>query len=174
MNARAEPQESAMAEEVLAQVKSSTPRRWLGVGTLAFLAGLMIYVALAAPPAPGWQLFLLALGGLVLWIAEKMRRATERVLELTETALRDSAGYELARIDDIRSVDRGFFAFKPSNGFLVTTRTRGPRHWAPGLWWRSGRRIGVGGVTAAAQTKFMAEILAAMLAQRALDEAGDA
>jgi len=69
-------------------------------------------------------------------------------------------------VADIERVDRGVFAFKPSNGFLVRTREPSARAWRPGLWWRFGRRIGVGGVTSANQTKAMSEILAAMLAER--------
>jgi hypothetical protein len=54
---------------------------------------------------------------------------------------------------------------KPSNGFTVVMETKQPRAWAPGLWWRVGRRVGVGGVTGASQTKFMAEQIALRLAQ---------
>ena len=64
------------------------------------------------------------------------------------------------------AVDRGVFAFKPSNGFLVRTREKAGNVWAPGLWWRLGRRVGVGGMTASAEAKFMSEILSAMVLQR--------
>jgi len=155
-----------MENEVLATVKASAVRRWIGIGTLGILGFLLIYVAFAQPPAFTWQLFLLCVGALALWMADKMRRATERVIELTETELRDSSGAVLAQIGDIESVDRGFFAFKPSHGFLIKMKSPGTRAWLPGLWWRVGRRIGVGGVTPGSQTRFMSEMLAAILAQR--------
>ena len=155
-----------MGNEVLATVKASVVRRWIGIGTLGILGFLLIYVAFAQPPAFTWQLFLLCVGALALWMADKMRRATERVIELTETELRDSSGAVLAQIGDIESVDRGFFAFKPTHGFLIKMKNPGARAWLPGLWWRVGRRIGVGGVTPGSQTRFMSEMLAAILAQR--------
>ena len=72
----------------------------------------------------------------------------------------------VAAWDDIARVERGAFALRPSNGFLLHLHAPGPRAWAPGLWWRLGRRLGVGGVTAAGQSKGMAEILTAMLVER--------
>ena len=159
-----------MAERVLARVQASPARRWTGVGMLGLIGALVIYVALVAPPAPVWQLFLVGVGGLALSMAARMWRATEAWIELTETELRDSNGDAIAAVADITGVERGAFAFKPSHGFLVRTRSPGPRAWRPGMWWRIGRRVGIGGVTPGAQTKAMSEILAAMLASR--DQAG--
>ena len=158
-----------MQDNVLAVVKASAARRWMGVLMLGGLGGMVIYVALASPPGLGWQVFLIVIGGLALWMAEKMRRATEHRIELTETEIRSSDGVVIALVSDIQGVDRGVFAFKPSNGFMVKTKTPQSRIWRPGLWWRLGRRVGVGGVTAAGQTKAMSEILSAMLAQRDQD-----
>ena len=154
-------------DEVLARIHAAPGRRWLGVISMLGLGGLLIYVALARPPELGWAVFLLVLGGASLMLAEKMRRSTMRVIELTRTELRDNTGDVIARVDDISNVDRGFFAFKPSNGFLLRTKTpAGPRVWHPGMWWRMGRQVGVGGVTPGSQTKFLTEILSALLAER--------
>ena len=155
-----------MDEDILAIVEASAARRWMGVILLGALGGLVIYVALASPPALMWQVFLIVVGVLALWMADRMRRATESRIELTEVELRSSEGKVIALVADIEKVDRGVFALKPSNGFMVRTSKPGPGAWQPGLWWRLGRRIGVGGVTAAGQTKSMSEILSMMLAQR--------
>ncbi|WP_300031766.1 hypothetical protein [uncultured Roseobacter sp.] len=152
--------------EILATVAASTGRRVLGIGMLAFLAVMVIYVALASPPTLGWQIFLLALGTGSLMIADAMRRSTSYVLELTKTELRESGGTVIARTADMTGIDRGAFAFKPSNGFLIHTTASGSRHWRPGLWWRMGRRVGVGGMTPKNQTKMMAEIIAMMIEER--------
>lgn len=153
--------------EVLAVVRASAGRRVLGVGSLAFLGILLIYVALIRPPdSLGWQGFLILLGGLTLWLADAMRRATALVIELTRNGLRCSDGEMIARIDDIQAMDRGIFAFKPSNGFLMKTKSKAPARWQPGLWWRVGRRIGIGGVTPGHQSKAMAEIIAALMAEQ--------
>ena len=156
-----------MQDEVLAMVQASPARRWAGVGMLTTIGALVIYVALASPPEPVWQLFLFAVGGAAFWLAHRMWHATNDRIELTRSELRTGSGRVIAMVADIESVDRGVFAFKPSNGFLVRTGTKGANDWAPGLWWRVGHRVGVGGVTAAAETKFMSEMLSVMLAERA-------
>ncbi|MEO1363001.1 MAG: hypothetical protein AAFU86_04400 [Pseudomonadota bacterium] len=157
---------AAKQDEVLATVQSSTGRRILGVGSIWILALLVLYVAVVSPPAPGWQVFLFVVGGGAIWMAERMRRATSRALELTRTELRDTGGTVLAPVDQIVSVDRGMFAFKPSNGFLLKLSAKAPRGWHPGMWWRLGARIGVGGMTPGHQAKFMAEMISAMIAER--------
>ena len=158
--------ESNAGHEVLAVVRASAGRRVLGLGALAALGILLIYVAFATPPTFLAQLFLIVVGGAAVWLADAMRRATANCVELTETELRDSDGTVIARIEDIEGLDRGFFAFKPSNGFLIKVARKSANHWRPGLWWRLGRRIGIGGVTPGNQTKVMSEILAVIIAKR--------
>ncbi|MEM7520036.1 MAG: hypothetical protein AAF307_03275 [Pseudomonadota bacterium] len=153
-------------DEVLATVRASAGRRVLGLGCLGFLGLLLLYIAFFQPPTFGWQLFLVAMGAGSLWCADAMRRATASHVELTPLELRDADGTVIVRVADIVGLDRGFFAFKPSNGFLIKSAATAERVWRPGLWWRVGARIGIGGMTPASQTKFMSEILAAMIATR--------
>lgn len=162
----ADAKQGDMDEEILAVISASPLRRWFGVGMLAGIAVFAFWIMLMGAPSFAWQVFLAVTGGAALWMAERMRRATEARLELTETELRDSSGRRIALVDEIEAVERGALAFKPSNGFLIRTRTPGPNTWRPGLWWRMGRRIGVGGVTPAHQGKLMADIIAAILLQK--------
>lgn len=157
-----------MADEVLVTVEASGLRRIMGVSMLAVIGVTLLYVATATPPSMGWLAFLLAVGLGALWLAMRMWQATSHRIELTETELRCTDGTVIAQVADIQTIDRGFFAFKPSNGFLIRTASPGSRVWLPGLWWRAGRRIGIGGVTPGSQTKTMSEILAAMIAQRSI------
>ena len=158
-----------MSDPFQPKISASQPRRWLGVGMLMFLGGLMIYVAFATPPAFAWQMFLLLMGGASLWVGDKMRRATEGWIELTDDARVTHGGEVIARIDDIEKVERGMLAFKPSNGFMIKTKTPAARRWEPGLWWRMGRRIGVGGVTPASQSKVVADLISTKLMMRDQD-----
>lgn len=155
-----------MGDEVLATVSASAARRWMGVVTLGIVGGLLIYAALSSAPSFAWRAFLVASGCLALWSAVQMRRVTEHAIELTATELRDSSGKCIVMIANIDTLDRGFFAFKPSNGFLIRSRTPGSRVWRPGMWWRFGRRIGIGGVMPAPQTKMMSETLALLIADQ--------
>ncbi len=151
----------------LAVLAPSPLRRLTGVGMLVALGLLLVWVALAAPPAAlGWRLFLLGAGGGALWLGEAVRRATQARLELSPEGLRDTAGRLSLPLAEIERVERGTFAFKPSGGFLIRLARPGPRGWAPGLWWRIGRRVGIGGVTGNHQARHMAEMLSLMLAER--------
>ncbi len=58
-----------------------------------------------------WQGFLLLIGAASLWLADRMRRATEQRIELTRSELRGSDGTRIAAIDEIDALDRGLFAF---------------------------------------------------------------
>lgn len=152
---------------VIARLDPSPGRRFFSLAALAGLGLLLVQVALAHPPeAVGWQVFLLVLGALALMLAVRLWQATARGLVLREDGLWEAGGRRLAGFDEIASVDRGVFAFKPSNGFLVTLRAPAPRAWAPGLWWRLGRRIGVGGTTPGAAARAMADALAVMIDER--------
>lgn len=153
-----------MNDEILATVQASSARRWMGVSMLVSVGLLVIYVAMASPPEPAWQVFLFVVGAAALWLSYRVWHATADRIELTRDELRTASGQLIADVSEIESVERGVFAFKPSNGFLVTTKNKPGRAWAPGLWWRVGRRTGVGGMTAAGETKFMSEMLTALLA----------
>ena len=149
--------------EPIAYLAPSPGRRVFAIATLALLGALLIYLALASPPALGWQVFLVAFGALSLASADAMRRATRTHLVLYEDRIEEATGRLVVRLGDIRRVERGLFAFKPSNGFVLILHDRMDRAWALGLWWRIGRRVGIGGITSAAPGKFMAEQIAARI-----------
>ena len=160
-----------MNDEILARLHASAPRRFLGVGVLATLGVMLLLLALRQGPLDiGARVLLILSGGGMLWIADIMRRVTSVTIELTAQQLRCDTGEVIAELSDIASVDRGTFAFKPSNGFLLRLKRPAPRCWRPGLWWRMGRRVGVGGVTPGAQTKAMADMLNALIHQRGATE----
>ncbi len=153
-----------LMDSALATIQPSPARRWISFVIILSLGGMLVYIALASPPTSlFWRFFLLALGIGALVLADKLRRATLQTIIMTDQGIFESSGRELCSLQDIAGIDRGTFAFKPSNGFLIRTRNPGPKVWAPGLWWRVGRRIGVGGVTAAGEAKFMSELIALRL-----------
>lgn len=154
---------------VLARVYASPMRRVFACAVLYGLGALLVYVALVRPPAILWLLFLLGFGLSVLVLAECMRRATRRTLILTQDSIIDDLGRILTTVAEIKSVERGVFALKPSNGFTLVLNTTGPRAWQPGLWWHSGRRLGVGGVVSSGPAKFMAERIAMLISERDAD-----
>ena len=155
-----------MNDEVIATLGASAPRRIFACGVMGILGFLLFYLATLANAAFLWSLVLCGLAVGVIWMAWWQWKITEQVIELTSTELRTSGGLTLARVEDVTGVDRGALAFKPSQGFLVRTREPQDRAYAPGLYWRMGKSVGVGGVTGAGQGKFMAEQLSAMIGQK--------
>lgn len=156
------------APTILASVQASYGRRILGVGSLGGLGLIVLWTALRTPPAElAYSVFMIAVAAAALFCAWRMWDATQMRLILTEArGLEIEGGEVLAPWDQIETVERGMLAFKPSNGFLITLKDKAPRAWAPGVYWRLGRKIGVGGVTGAGEGKAMADILAFHLAQR--------
>lgn len=152
---------------ILAELAPSLPRRLTGAATLAALGALLVYLALWQPPVGIlWQVFLLGFGAGALFLGVRVWQATAVTLELTRDELRERGGRSLVATRDIRAINRGVFAFKPSNGFLINMKTRGPRVWAPGLWWRFGRQLGVGGVTSGQGARNMADAISLLLNER--------
>jgi hypothetical protein len=154
-------------ERVLAIVWPSAARMAIGVASLVVLGGFLLWVVLTSPPDDlGWRTVMFAFVGLSFWGAFEMYRAAQDEIVLTRTAARTASGRELFRVADVRRVERGALAFKPSGGFVVWLDTRQPMGWSPGVWWRYGRMVGVGGITRSTEAKGMAEILDLVLAER--------
>lgn len=153
--------------EVILVVQPTPVRRAVSLLSILAIAGFLTYAGFS-DDVDGlvWRIALIAMGVLMLVLAERFYRATAVSLELTREVLRDSAGRELFRIEDLVRVDRGAFAMKPSNGLSVQLKEPGPFTWEPGVWWRIGRRIGIGGATAPSQARAIADAIALIEAER--------
>ena len=155
---------------VLMTMTPTIGRRVLGAGAMAALGALLVWIAFTSPPALAWQIFLIGFGVFSLWFSTHMWRSSAKGIELTGRELRDTEGTILASVSEITKVEKSAFAFKPSNGLLVRTRDPLPRVFVPGLWWRIGRSVGIGGLTNAGHAKAMAEYLAVLMAVRDRDQ----
>lgn len=153
------------SDGVYARLEAAVLRRGLAFAVLIGLGALLIYLSFVSLGGVASRIFLFALGVLSVYAADRLRLATAGQLVLTEAGIEDGDGALLVAWSNIKSVERGAFALKPSNGFTVHTEHPMIRGWAPGLWWRFGKRFGVGGVSSAGAAKFMAERIALRLAQ---------
>ena len=150
-------------------VTPSMMRRVTAVGMLVVLGVLLLRVALGPEGlGGGWLAMLLVMaggrvvGGLSPVAGHGVAAGSDR-----RRAGRRGGGWLAGPcalpLDEIARVERGTFAFKPSNGFVIRLNAPAARVWAPGLWWRFGKRLGVGGVTPAGQGKAMADVIAARI-----------
>lgn len=162
----------AQPPRVLASITPSAPRRVFAVAVMATLGVTVVLSGFSlAAGSLGFRVLLILFGLASLYLTVRLFTATARGLVLTEEALRDTDGRLVAPVAGIAAVERGAFAFKPSNGFVLTLKSPLPRGWEPGLWWRIGRRVGVGGTVSGAEGRRMADVLAAHLAAGARPEA---
>lgn len=155
-----------MSDKVIMTLEVASARRYIALFIVGLLGALLVYLGFSVQGDFLGRVFLVVVGAFCLWGMMQMYTATDTVLELTETELRQGDGEVLAKMDDIKKIERGVFAFKPSNGFMIVLKSPMPRAWRPGLWWRMGKRIGVGGITNAGQNKAMSEFMMVALNNR--------
>ncbi len=153
-------------DEILDRITPSPVRRASATMSIGLLGILLIFIAVTEPPALGWLLFLIAMGAGAMALAWTMWQSSGVVLELTREELREENGRVLARLEDIRAVDRGFFAFKPAAGFRLSLHRSMPTVIAPGLWWRMGSMVMIGGVTRQRQARAFADLIAILVAEQ--------
>lgn len=155
-----------MARE-LARLEVSQARRTVGVALQGGLGLFLLYIVAIRPSIEMLGSLLLAsMGFVMLWFAWKFWRATDAALVLTTEGLFDDNGRKFCTFEDIKKVDRGFFALRPSSGFVIICKTPVQRGWAPGLWWGFGKHLGIGGATGRPASKQMADIISVMLTER--------
>ena len=154
-----------MSDDVVMEIRPSIFRRWMALIALGGLSIILLGVAIGDLPDL-WRLFFVLIAVWVLWSGNRLRLSTLNGLVLTRSALSTSTGEVLVKVENIQKVERGVFAFKPSNGFLVRLIEPAPKGWAPGLWWRFGTRLGVGGTLSGGQSRAMADLMSALVLER--------
>jgi len=154
-----------MPDTIEVELKVSPFRRWFSSGLVALTAALLLNMAMTAPPASLLgQGLVWALAALLLISALKLWRDTGESLRLVGRRLEDSRGGLVVRLEDVASVTRTHFSFRPSNGFMLNlTREYDPR-WCMGLFWCAGKRAAIGGAVSGAEAKRMAEAIERALA----------
>lgn len=157
----------AEPDETIIEIGASPLRRLLGAGALALICAILLW--------NGYQNFIKSGSGLLLMLfalagyyaAWRFWQSSSIRLVLTPTELRDSRGRLVANIADIVALQRDAFGIiKPTNGFVIATREKQPAAFIPGIWWRLGNRIGIGGLTGSGEGKAMAELLQELLRRR--------
>ena len=149
-------------DEILLSIGPSRARRMFAVFCFAALAFVLVGLLLQGDPNLLWQAIFLAAAMVSVYGAIRLYKGTDDEIELTRTELRTRSGRHLTTVENVKAVERGPFAFKPSNGFLVRLKQPSGRGWAPGLYWQRGRYLGIGGAINAGNTRAMAEILSAL------------
>ena len=69
----------------------------------------------------------------------------------------------ICKIEDIEKVDVSPYTFKAANGFIVLLKTKNSFKAIPGLYWRLGKRISIGGLISKSESKFLSGTLLEIL-----------
>lgn len=160
------PPEGASAP-VLLTLEMSQLRRFLVVLALMLVAAGLVNAGVMREGVDPVSRVVIAIVALVAVVtAWQVWTATAISIELTENGLRQSDGRQICSFDEVADISRGLAVTRPANGFALLLRERRPFAWVPGLWWRMGRKVGVGGMTSKMRTRMMAEAIEGLLARR--------
>ena len=155
------------ADHVIAQAHPTAPRRFLGTAMFGVLGGMLLALAnQSAPQSMPSALFLGLVGIGALVLSWRFWQATAAGLLLTPAGISDTTGRMVLSLDEIEALNRGTFAAKPATGFALVLRRPARPAWAPGLWWRMGQRLGVGGALSRAELRVMADRIEDLLKAR--------
>ena len=147
--------------------------RWLVVTAVIVMLVISFSIGVRSVASPIAAVINLIAALAVGWFGWSMATAKASKVVFDGERLTDNAGVELCTIDEIENVERGFAMFKPSAGFAILLREEKPRGWSPGLWWRNGRRIGVGGATPGRAARNMADAITMALALKQIEAEQD-
>lgn len=150
------------SDGIILSIGPSPARRYFAVICFVALAVVLIGLVVQGSPSILWQAVFLGTAIASLLGAKRLYQGTEDEVELTRTELRLRSGRLLTTIDNVNVVERGPFAFKPSNGFLVRLHAPCGKGWTPGLFWQRGTYLGIGGAINAGHTRAMAEAITAL------------
>ena len=142
------------------EVRRPEVLRWI---MLAAIAALFVMTLLAAIdlmsralfPALVLAMFTAAIG----WFGQALLFTKARAVVLEDGRLFDDSGVEICNLDNVVELEKGLHLFKPSSGFVLKLKTKQTLAWSPGLWWRVGHRVGVGGATPGRRAKAMADAI---------------
>ena len=159
-----------MSEPIIASLGVSPTRRGLALIVMMLLGFLLLYLTVTTNATILHKAFLIIVAAAVLWVARTMQRGTGRKIQLRRSGLFFDDGQMLASLETMLRGERSAFAFKPSNGFVISLDKPCVRAWVPGLYWQFGKRIGIGGVTSPSEGKFVADALAVLIAEKSASE----
>ena len=156
-----------MTDTIEAEMKVSPFRRWFSSWLVSLTAALLLNMAMTTPPASVLgQGLVWGMATLLLIAALKLWRDTGVSVRLVGTQLEDSHGALIVQIEDVETLTRKHFSFRPSNGFMLSLKREYDPRWCMGLYWRAGKRAAFGGAVSGAEAKKLAEAIERHLSQR--------
>ena len=105
--------------------------------------------------------FLLIPTIIFLWLCFRkfLKRYSKVGFLINQSGLFNLDGSVICEIGDIERIDVSPYTFKSANGFIVILKTKSSFKSIPGLYWRLGKRISIGGLVSKNESKFLSQTL---------------
>ena len=137
-------------------------RRWFGVFSLGLpaliIGALLVQGAITSLIS---TVILLVVAGVFGWSAYRMATVPAKGIVFDGKSLETEDGLVLAKMDEIVDVQTSIFAMKPTNGFTLILNSTSKMPTRPGIFWRQGRHMGVGGLLRASEAKSIGKAIQA-------------
>ena len=146
-------------EKPLAIINPPVLKRYFFTLLSLILAVLLLYEGISFFLVSGDRLGFILVGLFLLGLTYLFYFNTGKALVLYEDRLVSTDGELLFELKNVTSIENGLFSFKPSNGVLFYLKEPMPFKWKLGLWWRIGKRVGIGGCTQKSSINFAVEII---------------
>ncbi len=146
-------------EKPLAIINPPTIKRYFFTILSLILSVLLLYEGFAIYFASGERLGFILVGLLLSGLTYLFYFNTGKALILYHDRMVSTDGELLFELHNISSIENGLFSFKPSNGVLFHLKEPMPSKWKLGLWWRIGKRVGIGGCTQKSSINLAVEII---------------
>ena len=146
-------------EKQLAIINPPVIKRYFFTLLSLILAVLLLYEGVAIYFVSGERLGFILVGLFLLGLTYLFYFNTGKALILYEDRLVSTDGELLFELKNIASIENGLFSFKPSNGVLFRLKEPMRVKWRLGLWWRFGKRVGIGGCTQKSSINLAVEII---------------
>lgn len=154
---------------IILKIQPNLGRRIFSILLLCICAAVIMNIAFSdTMHSMPLKFILIGFGVAFLWQAQASFRFANAALILKHDGIYDDQDNLICDLSNIALVDRGWFSFKPSNGFLLRLHAPQSRKWSPGLYWCIGRRLGIGGALSPAQTKAMSDKLILLMQEKEL------
>ena len=106
--------------DVIVKIQPSLGRRLFGIVVLCVSALVMFnFIFADITQSTMLKVILFVMSVIFLWQAQANLRFANAALILKREGLFDDQGEQICSLSNIAKVDRGWFSFKPSNGFLL-------------------------------------------------------
>ncbi|MFK5996612.1 MAG: hypothetical protein QM492_00720 [Rhodobacterales bacterium] len=153
--------------DVIIKIQPSAGRRLLAAVLLGISALILLGFIFRGTAQSGiLKLVLFGFSMVFLWQMQANLRFGNAALILKREGLFDETGALICKLSNIATVDRSWFSFKPSNGFLLRLHNPMGWKWSPGLYWIMGRSFGVGGTVSLSQSKAMSDKLVLLMQEK--------